>query len=45
METVDFYLSHGISRVILGSAALKDKDFCKRAVDKYAEKIAVGIDS
>ena len=45
METVDFYLSHGISRVILGSAALKDKDFCKRAVDKYAEKIAVGIDA
>ncbi len=45
METVDFYLKNGISRVILGSAALNDKDFCKRAVDKYGEKIAVGIDA
>lgn len=45
METVDFYLSNGISRVILGSAALRDKDFCQRAVDKYGEKIAVGIDA
>ena len=45
METVDFYLSGGISRVILGSAALKNKDFCRRAVDKYGEKIAVGIDA
>ena len=45
METVDFYLSNGISRVILGSAALRDKAFCQRAVDKYGEKIAVGIDA
>lgn len=45
METVDFYLNNGISRVILGSAALKNKDFCKRAVDKYNEKISVGIDA
>lgn len=45
METVEFYLNGGISRVILGSAALKNKDFCQRAVDKYGEKIAVGIDA
>ncbi len=45
METVEFYLERGISRVILGSAALKNKEFCKRAVDKYGEKIAVGIDA
>ncbi len=45
METVDFYIDAGISRVILGSAALKNKDFCKAAVDKYGEKIAVGIDA
>ena len=34
METVEFYLDNGISRVILGSAALHNKDFCARAVDK-----------
>ncbi len=45
METVKFYLDGGISRIILGSAALKNKDFCKMAVDKYGEKIAVGIDA
>lgn len=45
MQTVEYYLNHGIARVILGSAALRDKDFCRRAVDAYGEKIAVGIDA
>lgn len=44
IDSVDFYLSLGISRVILGSAAVKDRDFLKEALDKYGEKIAVGID-
>ena len=45
MEAVDYYLSNGISRVILGSAAVKNPDFVKQAVEKYGEKIAVGIDA
>ncbi|CAB1246856.1 phosphoribosylformimino-5-aminoimidazole carboxamide ribotide isomerase [Ruminococcaceae bacterium BL-6] len=45
METVDFYLSHGISRVILGSAALGDPGFVRLAVKRYGGKIAVGIDA
>lgn len=45
METVDRYIQNGISRVILGSSALKNPDFVKKAVEKYAEKIAVGIDA
>lgn len=45
MSAVDFYLTHGISRVILGSAALKDKEFLRRAVGTYGERIAVGIDA
>ena len=46
METVDAYIGGGLSRVILGSAAaLRDRDFLLRAVDKYGEKIAVGIDA
>lgn len=45
MEQVDAYLSVGIDRVIIGSAALTDPDFVKAAVIKYGEKIAVGIDA
>lgn len=45
IESVRFYMENGISRVILGSAALTDKEFCKRAVDEFGEKIAVGIDA
>lgn len=44
METIEKYLSIGVNRVILGTAAVKDEDFLLRAVDKYKEKIAVGVD-
>ncbi len=45
METVEFYLNHGISRVILGSAAIRDPDFVKKAAKKWGKHIAVGIDA
>lgn len=45
LATVEFYLSRGVNRVILGSAALHDPDFVKEAVKKYGKKIAVGIDA
>ncbi len=45
METIDFYIQNGISRVILGSAALNHPELVKEAVQKYGEKIAVGIDA
>ena len=44
METVERYLSAGIDRVILGTAALTDEPFLRRAVETYGEKIAVGVD-
>lgn len=44
-ETIEYYLEHGVSRVILGSAAVRDPDFVKEAVAAYGEKIAVGIDA
>jgi len=44
MEVVDAYLSMGVSRVILGTAAITGGDFVKRAVDKYGDAIAVGAD-
>ena len=44
METVDTYLKAGLDRVILGTAAVKDRGFLKKTVEKYGEKIAVGVD-
>lgn len=44
MDTVRRYLDAGVSRVILGTAAVTDPDFTARAVAEYGEKIAVGAD-
>ena len=45
LETVETYLSRGISRVILGSAAVRNPELVKAAVKEYGDKIAVGIDA
>ena len=39
------YLEQGAGRVILGTAALRDFAFLQRMVDKYGEKIVVGVDA
>ncbi|MBQ6624537.1 MAG: 1-(5-phosphoribosyl)-5-[Clostridia bacterium] len=44
METVEKYIHTGVSRVILGTSAVTDEEFLKKAVEKYGEKIAVGAD-
>lgn len=44
MDTVSKYLSLGVDRVILGTAAVKDEDFLKEALAQYGERIAVGVD-
>ena len=44
METIERYLSNGIDRVILGTAAVTEKGFVEKAVAAYGDKIAVGID-
>ena len=44
MEVVSRYLSAGLDRVILGTAAVTDPDFAKAAVDAWGEKIAIGVD-
>ncbi len=44
IETVEKYLSIGVSRVILGTAAITDEAFLDEAIAKYGEKIAVGVD-
>lgn len=45
MESVDYYLENGISRVILGSAAISDPELIRAAAEKYGGRIAVGIDA
>ena len=44
METIDAYLTIGVNRVILGTAAVTDRPFLEAALAKYGEKIAVGVD-
>lgn len=44
IETVDKYISIGVDRVILGTAAVTDQQFLKQALQKYGNKIAVGVD-
>ncbi len=44
METVEKYFNAGVSRVILGTAAVTDEEFLRTAVAKFGEKIAVGVD-
>ena len=44
MDVVDRYLDAGLDRVILGTAAVEDEPFLRRAVEKYGDRIAVGAD-
>lgn len=45
IKTVDKLINIGVKRVILGTAALKDREFTKKAVKEYGNSIAVGIDA
>ncbi len=44
METIETYLNAGVSRVILGTAAVTKEGFVKEAVERFGERIAVGVD-
>ena len=44
MEILETYLSLGVDRAILGTAAVTDPQFLEEAVEKYGEKVAVGVD-
>lgn len=44
METVEKYFAAGVDRVILGTSAVTDEAFLLAAVEKYGDKIAVGVD-
>lgn len=44
METIEKYLSIGVNRVILGTAAITNATLVDDAIQAYGEKIAVGVD-
>lgn len=43
-EIVHRYLDAGVHRVIIGTAAVTNPSFLQKMVDRYGEKIAVGVD-
>ena len=45
MQDIEFYANNGISRIILGSVALKNPELVQEAVKEFGEMIAVGIDA
>ena len=44
LEVIRRYLSAGVQRVILGTAAVKDREFLIDALKEFGDKIAVGVD-
>ena len=44
-ESIQKYVDAGVEKVILGSAAIKDKNFLKEACEKFPGKIALGLDA
>lgn len=45
LEAVDRLIEAGASRVVLGTALVRDPDFAQAAVEKYGDKVACGIDA
>ena len=44
-ESIQKYIDAGVEKIILGSAAIKDKNFLKEACLKFPNKIALGLDA
>ena len=45
LASIKQYLDAGVEKVILGSGAIKNKEFLKEACDKFKNKIALGLDA
>ena len=45
LDSIQKYVDAGVEKVILGSAAIKDKIFLKEACQKFPDKIALGLDA
>lgn len=45
MESIEGWIQCGVNRVILGTIALENQEFVKQAIQKFDEKIAIGVDA
>ena len=45
LESIKHYIDSGVEKVILGSGAIKDKEFLRIACDKFKNQIALGLDA
>ena len=45
IDSIKKYTDAGVEKVILGSAAIKDKNFLKEACEKFPNKVALGLDA
>jgi phosphoribosylformimino-5-aminoimidazole carboxamide ribotide isomerase len=45
IDKIKAYIDIGVDKVILGSAAIKDPDFLKRACEKFKGRIVLGLDA
>ena len=45
LDSVQKYIDAGVEKVILGSAAIKNKNFLKKACEKFPDNIALGLDA
>ena len=45
IESINQYIEAGVEKVILGSGAIKNKEFLKEACEKFKNKIALGLDA
>ena len=44
-DSIQKYIDAGVEKVILGSAAIKDKNFLKQVCEKFPNKVALGLDA
>lgn len=44
LKTIEKYINIGANRVILGTIAVQNEELLKNAIEKYGDKIAVGVD-
>ncbi|PEL07594.1 1-(5-phosphoribosyl)-5-[(5-phosphoribosylamino)methylideneamino]imidazole-4-carboxamide isomerase [Bacillus sp. AFS017336] len=45
LESISFWLELGVERVILGTAAMKDRQLLEQAISTYGDRIIVGVDA
>ncbi|HHV59036.1 MAG TPA: 1-(5-phosphoribosyl)-5-[(5-phosphoribosylamino)methylideneamino]imidazole-4-carboxamide isomerase [Clostridiaceae bacterium] len=45
LEAVENLLGKGVSRVIIGTSAVRDPDFVRKAIERFGSRIIIGIDA